>query len=72
VSVDAFPGRTFAARLTRIAPDAEFTPKPVDTRGERVNLVYAAEVDLDLGWDAPLVPGQPADVVFSPTHEEPR
>jgi len=62
VSVDAFKGRTFSARVTEISPDAEFTPKPVDTSRERVNLVYAAKVDLDAGWNAPLVPGQPADV----------
>lgn len=63
VRVDAFPGRTFPARVTEIAPDAEFTPKPVETREERVNLVYAAKVDLDAGWNAPLVVGQPAEVV---------
>ena len=62
VAVDAFPGRTFPARVTEISPDAEFTPKPVETARERVNLVYAAKVDLDAGWEAPLVPGQPADV----------
>jgi HlyD family secretion protein len=63
VVVDAFPGRTFPATITEISPDAEFTPKPVETREERVNLVYAAEVDLDAGWNAPLVIGQPAEVV---------
>jgi multidrug resistance efflux pump len=63
VSVDAFPGQTFAARVTEISPDAEFTPKAVETRNERVNLVYGAKVDLDAGWKAPLVPGQPAEVV---------
>ncbi|MEO8055460.1 MAG: efflux RND transporter periplasmic adaptor subunit [Acidobacteriota bacterium] len=62
VSVDAWKGRTFPAKVTEISPDAEFTPKPVDTPRERVNTVYAAKVDLDAGWDAPLVPGQPADV----------
>jgi HlyD family secretion protein len=62
VSVDAFKGRTFPAKVTEISPDAEFTPKPVDTSRERVNMVYAAKVDLDAGWNAPLVPGQPADV----------
>jgi HlyD family secretion protein len=62
VSVDAFKGRTFPAKVTEISPDAEFTPKPVDTSRERVNMVYAAKIDLDAGWNAPLVPGQPADV----------
>ena len=62
VTVDAFPGKVFPAKVTEISPDAEFTPKPVETKRERVNLVYAAKVDLDAGWNAPLVPGQPADV----------
>ena len=62
VSVDSWKGRTFPAKVTEISPDAEFTPKPVDTSRERVNMVYAAKVDLDAGWNAPLVPGQPADV----------
>ena len=62
VTVDSFPGRSFPAHVTEISPDAEFTPKPVETREERVNQVYAAKVDLDAGWNAPLVPGQPAEV----------
>jgi HlyD family secretion protein len=67
VHVDAFPGRDFPARVTEISPDAEFTPKPVETREERVNLVYATKVDLDDGWTEPLVPGQPAEVVVDVT-----
>ena len=65
VTVDAFPGRRFPARVTEISPDAEFTPKPVETRRERVNLVYAAKVDLDGAWSEPLVPGQPAEVAVT-------
>jgi HlyD family secretion protein len=65
VTVDTFPGRRFPARVTEISPDAEFTPKPVETRRERVNLVYAAKVDLDGGWNEPLVPGQPAEVAVT-------
>ena len=65
VTVDAFPGRRFPGRVTEMSPDAEFTPKPVETRRERVNLVYAAKVDLDGGWSEPLVPGQPAEVTVT-------
>jgi HlyD family secretion protein len=63
VIVDAFPGRTFPARITEISMDAEFTPKAVETREERVNLVYGAKADLDAGWKESLVPGQPAEVI---------
>jgi HlyD family secretion protein len=62
VTVDAYPGRRFAARISEISPEAEFTPKAVETKSERVNLVYAAKADLDGGWNEPLVPGQPAEV----------
>ncbi len=65
VRVDAFPGRDFPARVTEISPDAEFTPKPVETKSERINLVYSAKVDLDRGWKEPLVPGQPADIAIA-------
>ena len=71
VSVDAFPGKTFEARVAEISPDAEFTPKPVETRNERVNLVYSAKIDLVAGWKDPLVPGQPADVAVD-TESGPR
>jgi HlyD family secretion protein len=63
ITVDAFPGRRFEARVAEISPDAEFTPKAVETRNERVNLVYSTKVDLVAGWKEPLVPGQPADIV---------
>lgn len=64
VTVDAYPGRVFKARVAEISPDAEFTPKAVETRAERVNLVFGAKIDLEGGWSEPLVPGQPADVVL--------
>jgi HlyD family secretion protein len=65
VAVDAFPGKTFEAVVTEIAPDAEFTPKQVETREERVNLVYGAKVDLMEGWGVALVPGQPAEITLT-------
>jgi HlyD family secretion protein len=64
ILVDAYKGRTFKGKVAEVARDAEFTPKQVETRTERVNLVYATKVDLDRGWSEPLVPGQPAEVVI--------
>ncbi len=66
VSVDAHPNKTFPARISEISPESEFTPKAVETREERVNLVYAAKADLVRGWKEPLVPGQPAEITVTP------
>jgi HlyD family secretion protein len=65
IVVDAYPGKTFTGVVTEISPEPEFTPKAVETRNERVNLVYAAKVDLTEGWSAALVPGQPAEIAVS-------
>jgi HlyD family secretion protein len=62
VAVDAFPDQKFEGVVTEIAPDPEYTPKAVETKEERINLVYGAKVDLAEGWSARLVPGQPADI----------
>lgn len=67
VSVDAFPGESFEGTVTEIAPAAEYTPKAVETKAERINLVYGAKVDLAQGWSAHLVPGQPADITVTVT-----
>jgi HlyD family secretion protein len=67
VVVDAYPGRVFKGRVAEVARDAEFTPKQVETRTERVNLVYAAKIDLAGGWSEPLDLGQPAEVLIKTT-----
>jgi len=64
VIVDAYKDKTFKGKVAEIARDAEFTPKQVETRAERVNLVYAAKVDLVGGWSEPLDLGQPAEVLI--------
>jgi HlyD family secretion protein len=60
VSVDAFPGRAFAARVTDISQRAEFTPKDVQTKEERVKQVFAVKLTVD-NSDGLLKPGMPAD-----------
>jgi HlyD family secretion protein len=46
ILVDGFPGRTFRGSVTWIADQAEFTPKNIQTREERVNLVYAVKISI--------------------------
>jgi multidrug resistance efflux pump len=60
VEVDAYPDETFEGIVTFIAPEAEFTPKNVQTEEERVNLVFAVKISLD-NPDHRLKPGMPAD-----------
>ena len=60
VKVDAYPARVFAGRVSEIASEAEFTPKNVQTRKERVNLVFRIKVRLD-NPEGVLKPGMPAD-----------
>jgi HlyD family secretion protein len=61
VQVDGLPGKQFAGHLTFVSPEAEFTPKTVETRALRVDLVYRVKVEVD---DAAgqLKIGMPADV----------
>ena len=62
VRVDAYPDRTFGGTVSFIASQAEFTPKNVQTREERVNMVFAVKVKLP-NEDHALKPGMPADAV---------
>ena len=68
VTADAFPGRTFEGRVTHIADQAQYTPRNVATKEERVNTVYAVEVVLANG-EGLLKPGMPADAVFLASNE---
>lgn len=63
VSVDAFKDKTFKGRVTYISPEAEFTPKNIQTKDERTRLVFAVKISIDNpGFD--LKPGMPADAVL--------
>ncbi len=64
VYVDSFPGEPFAGQVTFISDKAEFTPKNVQTKEERVNTVFAVKIKLE-NKDQRLKPGMPADAVLS-------
>lgn len=69
VSVDAYPGRIFNGKIVFINSEAEFTPKNVQTREERVKLMYRIKIALDNPqWE--LKAGMPADAVIKTDHEQ--
>ncbi|HOT90556.1 MAG TPA: efflux RND transporter periplasmic adaptor subunit [Anaerolineae bacterium] len=63
ISVNSFPNRVFEGHISRIADQAEFTPRNVATQEERVNLVFAVEISVP-NRDGVLKMGMPADVVI--------
>ncbi len=60
---DSFPNRPFTGAVATIAEQAEFTPKNVQTREERVRLVYAVKVRVE-NPDGVLKIGMPVDARF--------
>jgi len=60
VTTDSFPGKRYEGRVSFISGQAEFTPKTVQTRKERVKLVYRVKIDVP-NPDRELLPGMPAD-----------
>jgi HlyD family secretion protein len=61
VRTDTFPNKIYTGTVTTISSEAEFTPKNVQTREERVKLVFALKVSVKNENDE-LKPGMPADV----------
>ena len=47
LSTDSFPGKTYDGRISFISSEAEFTPKQIQTKEERVKLVYRIKIDVD-------------------------
>jgi HlyD family secretion protein len=60
ITTDTYPGKQYHGRISFISPDAEFTPKSVQTTKERVTLVYRIKIDID-NPNHELKPGMPAD-----------
>jgi HlyD family secretion protein len=64
IYTDAFPDQPFDAMVRYIASKAEFTPKEVQTRDERVKLIYVVKLYLAANPDHRLTPGLPADAII--------
>jgi HlyD family secretion protein len=60
VTVDAFKDKKFEGKVTYISPEAEFTPKNIQTKDERTKLVFAVKIEL-ANPNFELKAGMPAD-----------
>jgi HlyD family secretion protein len=65
VEVRTDDGQTRNGRITFIASEAEFTPKNVQTRDERVKLVFKIKITLE-NEDGLFKPGMPAEASLRP------
>ena len=59
--------RSYPGKITRISEKAEFTPKIIQTKEERVTLVYA--VTIEVVNDGTLKSGMPGELFFTQTGE---
>lgn len=64
VRVDSYPNDTFSGVVTRIADQAEYTPRNVQTEEDRRTTVFAIVISVG-DTQGKLKPGMPADVTFS-------
>ncbi len=63
ITVDSYPGKQFGGKVVTISNRAEFTPKTIQTKEERVKLMYAVKIKIP-NQDLLLKPGMPADAVI--------
>jgi HlyD family secretion protein len=63
VKIDTFPDKVYTGQVAFISPEGEFTPKIIQTRKERVKLVYLVKITLP-NPNVELKSGMPADAWF--------
>ncbi len=71
VTTDSWPGRKYRGHISFISPEAEFTPKSVQTAKERVKLVYRIKIVVP-NQSRELKPGMPADAEIDLKTAEPK
>jgi HlyD family secretion protein len=60
IKVDAFKDKSYTGKIIFISPEAEFTPKNIQTPDERTKLVFAVKIEIP-NPQFELKPGLPAD-----------
>lgn len=60
IEIDTYEDKVFEGSVTYISPEAEFTPKNIQTKDERTKLVFAVKIEIP-NPDFELKAGLPAD-----------
>ncbi len=63
ITIDSYPQKKYSGDVAFISNQAEFTPKNVQTKDERVTLVFAVKIKIP-NPNEELKPGMPADAIF--------
>ena len=63
VSTDTFKDKIYKGKVIYISPEAEFTPKNIQTEDERTKLVYAVKIRIP-NPNQELKSGMPADAII--------
>jgi len=63
VFIDTYPDKSYEGKVIYISPEAEFTPKNIQTKEERTKLVFAVKIQIP-NPDFELKSGMPADAVI--------
>lgn len=61
VKIDSFPDKVYKGKVKYISPEAEFTPKNIQTKDERTKLVFKVKTEIS-NPKLELKPGLPADI----------
>lgn len=63
IKIDAYPKKFFQGKIIYISPIAEFTPKNIQTKDERVKQVFGVKIEIP-NKEGILKPGIPADAII--------
>lgn len=63
ITTDSYKDKSYKGSVVYISPEAEFTPKNIQTKDERTKLVFAVKIEIP-NKDLELKAGMPADAVI--------
>lgn len=67
ITTDSFDDKSYEGKIVFISPEAEFTPKNIQTKDERTKLVFAVKIEIP-NPEFELKAGMPADAKISISH----